>query len=167
VILLDAIIHKAINPALELLPAKMDSDAARVMLLSAGLQESRFLYRYQIVKGKPYIKGPAKSYWQHERTGGVLCVMTNVVTRDLAQMLCKERGVEFNSHAIHAAIETDDVLAAAWSRLLLWADPRPLPKVDASHEEAWQCYLRCWNPGKPHRETWDAFHEQARQQVMS
>lgn len=166
-IVLDGILHSAVNPALKLLPAKMDSDAARVELLAIGLQESRFLYRFQTVKGSPYIKGPAKSYWQHERTGGVLCVMTNVVTRDMAQALCKQCGVEFNSHAIHAAIETNDVLAAGWSRLLLWADPKPLPGVDASHEEAWQCYLRCWNPGKPHRETWDEFHAQARAQVMA
>lgn len=145
----------------------MDSDDARVMLLTAGLQESRFKYRFQIVKGKPYLKGPAKSFWQHERGGGVICVMTNPVTRDLAQMLCKERGVEFNSYAIHDAIETDDILAAAWSRLLMWADPKPLPAVDADHETAWQCYLRCWNPGKPHRHTWDDFHTQARAQVLS
>jgi hypothetical protein len=166
-ITLDAILHTAINPALLLLPRAMDSDAARVMLLAAGLQESRFKYRFQIVKGKPYLKGPAKSYWQHERGGGVLCVMTNPVTREQAQRVCTECGVEFNSHAIHAAIETNDVLAAAWSRLLLWADPRPLPNLDASHEEAWQCYLRCWRPGKPHRETWDEFHKMARAQVMS
>lgn len=166
-IILDTILRTAINPALQLLPAKMDSDAARVMLLAAGLQESRFQYRFQIVKGRPYLKGPAKSYWQHERGGGVICVMTNAATRELAQGLCVARGVEFNSHAIHAAIEIDDVLAAAWSRLLLWADPKPLPGVDADHETAWQCYLRCWNPGKPHRHTWDAFHAQARAQVMS
>lgn len=166
-IVLDAIIHKAINPAFELLPAKMDSDAARVMLLAIGLQESRFAYRFQIVKGSPYIKGPAKSYWQMERGGGIVGVMTHAATRELAQMLCKARGVEFNSHAIHAAVETDDVLAAGWARLLLWADRLPLPPVDADHETAWKAYISAWRPGKPHRHTWDDFHAQARAQVLA
>ena len=26
---------------------------------------------------------------------------------------------------------------------------------------AWNLYIRTWRPGKPHRHTWDAFHQQA------
>jgi hypothetical protein len=166
VILLDAIIHKAINPALELLPAKMDSDAARVMLLAIGLQESRFLYRAQKTSN-PYVKGPARGFWQFERGGGVIGVMTHRATEELAKTVCKARQVPFDSSLIHARLEFDDVLAAAFARLLLWADHKPLPKLDADHESAWDCYIRSWRPGKPHRGTWNAFHEQARAQVMS
>lgn len=165
-IVLDAILHSAINPALGMLPAKMDTDKARVMLLAAGLQESRLKYRYQKTND-PYQKGPARGLWQFERAGGVRGVMNHMQTRDYAKAVCEARKVPFDDVLVWTRLEFDDVLAAAFARLLMWADPKPLPDLDASHEEAWLCYLRCWRPGKPHRDTWNAFHEQARQQVMS
>lgn len=165
-ILLDAILHSAINPGLSLLPVKMDSDPARVMLLAIGLQESRLKYRYQKTSD-PYMKGPARGLWQFERGGGVFGVMTHRHTKDFAEAVCKVRRVPFDSSLIHAKLEFDDILAAAFARLLLWADAKPLPKVDAGHDEAWDCYIRNWRPGKPHRETWDEFHQQARDQVLS
>lgn len=166
-ILLDSILHSAINPALLRLPRAMDSDAARVMLLAIGLQESRFQYRYQKIAGRPYEKGPARGFWQFERGGGVRGVMNHKHTKDHAQLVCEARGVPFDDVLIHARLETDDILAATFARLLLWADAKPLPKVDASHDETWDCYIRGWRPGKPHRATWDAFHKQARSQVLS
>lgn len=165
-IVLDAILHNAINPALGLLPAKMDTDAARVMMLAIGLQESRFQYRFQKTTD-PYRKGPARGFWQFERGGGVIGVMTHRHTEELAEEICKARGVLFDSSLIHARLEFDDILAACFARLLLWADSKPLPKVDADHEDAWLCYVRNWRPGKPHRSTWDAFHAEARAQVMT
>jgi hypothetical protein len=165
VIVLDSILHSAVNPALLLLPRAMDSDAARVMLLSIGLQESKFEWRYQRTSD-PYRHGPAKGFWQNER-GNVFCVITNRATRAHAETVCKARGVPFDQVLIHERLEHDDVLAAAMARLILWADSKPLPPVDADHETTWQCYLRCWRPGKPHRETWDAYHAQARAQVLS
>jgi hypothetical protein len=165
-ILLDSIDHTAINPALAMLPAKMDSDKARVMLLAIGLQESRFMYRAQKTS-QPYVKGPARGFWQFERGGGVVGVMTHKASSDLAQDICKARGVPFDSSLIHARLEFDDILAAAFARLLLWTDRKPLPDLDASHDAAWDCYVRNWRPGKPHRHTWDNFHESARAQVLS
>ena len=47
-----------------------------------------------------------------------------------------------------AALEHDDVLAAAFGRLLLWTDPRAPPAV-GDESGAWALYLRCWRPGKP------------------
>ena len=55
-----------IDPALLLLPAKMESPQAVVMLLAIGLQESRFEYRRQMGNG------PAKSFWQAEQGGGMV-----------------------------------------------------------------------------------------------
>lgn len=165
-IVMDAILRTAINPALGMLPSKMDSDAARVMLLAAGLQESRLQYRYQKTND-PYTKGPARGLWQFERGGGVGGVMGNHATRVHAESACKARDVPFDATLVWTKLEFDDILAAAFARLLLWADPKPLPNLDASHEEAWQCYIRCWRPGKPHRATWNEFHEQARAQVLS
>lgn len=165
-IVLDGILHSAINPALLRLPRAMDSDAARVMLLAIGLQESRFKYRAQKTNN-PYVPGPAKGFWQFERGGGVVGVMNHRHTKDHAKLVCEARGVPFDSSLIHARLEFDDVLAATFARLLLWADAKPLPKVDASHDEAWDCYIRSWRPGKPHRATFDEFHAQARAQVLS
>lgn len=155
------IIKTAINPALAILPMGMDSPKARVMLLATGLQESRFEYRRQMGNG------PARGFWQFERGGGVMGVLCHTATKALALDVCKARDVPPDSSLVHARLEFDDVLAAAFARLLLWADRAPLPGVDADHETAWQCYLRNWRPGRPHRETWDAFHAQARAQVLA
>jgi hypothetical protein len=164
VTLLAEVLKDAIEPAFLLLPEKMRTDAARVEMLAIGLQESRLKYRFQKTLN-PYVKGPARGLWQFERGGGVIGVMTHRHTKDLAEAICKARGVPFDSSLIHARLEFDDVLAAAFARLLLWADPKPLPGIDASHEEAWDCYVRSWRPGKPHRHTWDAFHDEARQVI--
>ena len=166
-ILLDSILRTAINPALGMLPVKMDKDAARVMLLAIGLQESRLKYRAQKVTGDPYAKGPARGLWQFERGGGVTGVMAHPASKEHAMAVCKVQGVPFDSSLIHARLEFDDILAAAFARLLLWTDAKPLPDVDADHEAAWQQYIRCWRPGKPHRHTWDEFHTQARAQVLT
>jgi hypothetical protein len=167
VILLDYIVREAINPALALLPPKMDSREARVLLLAIGLQESRFMFRFQKIAGKPYQKGPARGFWQFERGGGVHGVMSHAASQDMAERICIKRAVPFDSVLIHARLETDDVLAAAFARLLLWTDRGKLPALDASHEAAWECYLRNWRPGRPHRDTWDEFHAQARAQILT
>jgi len=165
-IVLNVILQEAIQPALELLPEKMNSDVAKVMLLAIGLQESRFKYRFQIVKGNPYVKGPARGYWQFERGGGALGVLNHPATKFLAQDVCKARDVAPNSMAVWNAMETDDILAAAFARLLLFTDPLRLPSVNDA-AGGWDLYSRTWRPGRPHRETWDEFHAQARAQVLA
>jgi hypothetical protein len=165
-IVLDAILRSAINPALTLLPPKMDSDAARVMMLAIGLQESRLSFRFQKTSD-PYTKGPARGLWEMERAGGVAGVMSHVKTHPDALVLCQARKVPFDSALIHARLEFDDILAAGFARLLLWADSKPMPDVDASHDESWDCYVRNWRPGKPRRETWDEYHAAARAQVIA
>lgn len=156
---LSEIIAKAINPAHELLPAKMDSVQARVMMLTTGLQESRFEHRRQMGNG------PARSFWQFERGGGVKGVMTHAASRDHMQALCVTRRVPFTAQAIWEAIEFDDVLAAGATRLLYWTDPGKLPAVtDAA--ASWALYLRTWRPGKPHPETWPAYHRTARSALL-
>jgi hypothetical protein len=171
VILLEGIVHSAIDPALALLPPQLDSREARIMLLAIGLQESRFMHRFQKVVGQPYVKGPARSFWQFElgsqaSRGGVWGVVLHDASRFWVSHLCAKRDVPFRPDAIHQAIENDDVLAAGLARLLLFTDPRKLPAVNAPPEEAWQLYLRTWRPGKPHRHTWDEFHKAAQAQVL-
>ncbi len=157
------IIITAVDPALALLPAAMDSPRARVMLLANGLQESRFEHRRQIGGG------PARGFWQFERgtkasRGGCWGVYLHAASSKHLRMLCEARGVRFEPDAIYLAIEHDDVLAAGVARLLLWTDPRRLPAIgDVSG--AWDLYLRTWRPGKPHPRTWAGLYSRAAAEV--
>lgn len=148
-----SVLSSAIAPALALFPDHFRSPEAARMLLAIGMQESRFKFRAQILVGK--LKGPARGFWQFEKGGGVAGVMTHFRTMHYAMAICSNRGVRWDETAIHAALETDDVLAAAFARLLLYADPAALPALDAPPDDSWDCYARNWRPGKPHRETWD------------
>lgn len=149
-----------ITPALALLPAAMDSREARVQLLATTLQEDPQQTRAQVVMvdGKRK-KGPARGLWQFERgtassRGGVWGVVLHPASRYWLAKVCEARGCAFTAAAIWAAIETDDVLAAALARLLLFTDPQRLPALGDS-ESAWKLYrFRTWKPGKPHPEKW-------------
>ena len=155
---LKEVVERAIEPALALLPARMDTPAARVMLLAIGLQESRFVHRRQI-------GGPARGFWQFEKgsrasRGGVWGVCLHPASKGHLAALCKARSVACDPDAIYAALEYDDVLAAGVARLLLWTDPKALPSVGDA-DAGWALYLRIWRPGKPHPKTWPALYAQA------
>lgn len=140
---------QAIEPALLLLPARMESAEAVVMLLAIGLQESLFKHRRQLVGSPPKPVGPAKSFWQAEQGGGMVTGLLgfhNQDVQDLARGLCAVRGVPAQPRAVWEAIEHDDVLAAGLARLLLYTDPARLPGL-GDEEGAWQLYLRTWRPG--------------------
>jgi len=155
------ITRTAIDPALALLPKNMDSKLARVMLLAIGLQESRFEHRRQLVGNPPRPVGPAKSFWQAEKGGGMIHgVRTHKLTASFAADLCKARGVLVSNQTMWDAVEHDDVLAAGLARLLLWSDAQPLPVI-GNADGAWMYYLYNWRPGKPHYATWAGFYEQA------
>ena len=157
---LDQVISEILNPGLAQLPLAMDSPKARVMLLTIGLQESKFVHRAQVLNSGG--KGPARGFWQFERGGGVKGVMTHHTTTGHAHRLCAERGVDWDAAAIWAKLETDDLLACGFARLLLYSDPKPLPAIDDANA-AWELYAeRTWRPGKPHRGTWNAYHDKAR-----
>lgn len=154
-------ILKPIDEALQLLPRKMDSKEARLMLLAIGYQESRFKHRRQLVGSPPRPVGPAKSFWQGERGGGMVHgVRTHNGVKAHANRLYEARGVEPNNQAIWNAIEHDDVLAAGLARLLLWTDPHKLPEI-GDVDGAWDLYIRTWRPGKPHRSTWNEMYARA------
>ncbi|WP_153135190.1 hypothetical protein [Paraburkholderia agricolaris] len=155
---LSDVIRSAIAPALAILPPQMDTPQARVMLLSIGLQESRFIYRQQI-------GGPARGFWQCEQgtektRGGVWGFYLHPASRYWLSVLCAARGVAFDPVAIYGALDRDDVLAAGVARLGLFTDPKALPAVgDVS--ESWALYQRVWRPGKPKPDTWPMLHAQA------
>lgn len=138
---LDEIMRTGIEPALAWLPPKMTSPEARIMLLTIGLQESKFEHRWQVLND-PTKKGPARSFWQGEQGGGMVTgTMTHPASKELARAACAFRGVAFTSWAIWTAIENDDVLAAILARLLLWTEPKALPRV-TDEDGGWALYLR-------------------------
>ena len=153
-------VHHAVSKALFMLPPAMTSPQARVMLFAIGLQESRFEHRFQIVQGRPGVKGPARSFWQFERGGGCKGVVEHPASRYWIAQVCAARAVPFNATAIWNAMETDDVLAAAAARLLLFTDPARLPGV-GDQKGTWNLYIRTWRPGKPHAASWPALYAEA------
>lgn len=151
----DQALELTIRPALTLLPDIMRGRRAEAMLLAIGLQESRFKYRRQVGGG------PARGFWQFERAGGVVGVMTHPESESLARSITEVLRYDFNSADIHAALEHNDLLAACFARLLLWTDPEPLPGIRSAADQGWHYYLRTWRPGKPHPETWPEFWDMA------
>ena len=143
------LLETAIIPALRLLPEKMDSDAAIAMCIVIAIQESRIKHRRQI-------GGPARGYWQFEQGGGVRGVLTHTASQQHIRTVLAALDYDPASDpaACYAAIEHNDILAAAFARLLLWTLPDALPVCNAPGV-GWTQYARTWRPGKPHRETWD------------
>tara|TARA_R110000868_G_scaffold411755_1_gene708946 strand:- start:45185 stop:45664 length:480 start_codon:yes stop_codon:yes gene_type:complete len=142
-----------------LLSPGMDSLPARAMLLTIGLQESRFEYRKQI-------GGPAHGFWQFEAGGGVKGVLSHTQTRAPIAHVCAARGVNPTVTDCYNAIINDDILACAFARLLLYTVPGRLPNQD-ERNKGWAQYIDGWRPGAPHRHTWDAFYDQAWREVIT
>jgi hypothetical protein len=156
--------NKVFPVAFALLPAAMNTKAAQVLLLTIGLQESRFEFRRQLGNG------PARGFWQFEEgnaksRAGVWGVMNHKASQPFMRELCEHFGLPFTTKAVWEALETNDVLACCTARLLMYTDAYKLPAV-GDVEGAWKLYAdRVWRPGKPHRSTWDAFYNQAVKEV--
>jgi hypothetical protein len=144
-------IHAAIDGAFALLPEKMRSHDARVLMISIGLQESRFEHRRQI-------QGPARGYWQFE-LAGIRGVLNHHTTRTAIREVLLALDYDDDAGTSYTAVEHNDVLAAAYARCLLWTVPRPLPDHSVG---TWYYYLDAWRPGKPHPQTWQDCFEHAR-----
>lgn len=154
-------IHDFIVPAAyALLPEDMRTPAATAMLLSIGLQESRFVHRRQV-------RGPARSFFQFERAGvrGVLTHPASQPHAHWALLSLSYPTSAWTAGACHAAIEHNDILATVFARLLLWTLPDPLP-LRADADGAWQQYLDAWRPGKPRADAWPANYAAAWEQVL-
>lgn len=145
-----------IPAALALLPAKMDTPAARAMLLAIGLQESKFAHRVQM------LDGPAHGFWQFEGKGATRGVLRHAMTRPLVLETLhtlayptQVAGSALELEMCHEAIINNDTLACVFARLLLWTDQQVLP-TRAQAPKAWGIYINTWRPGEPHPDTWDA-----------
>lgn len=149
-LLLHRINSGSLSDGLRLLPRNMDSLRARALLLTIGLQESRFLYRRQMVGSPPRPVGPAVSFYQFE-TGGIRGLLTHRATKAHVQGLCKHFGLPPTERAIWEAMKTNDDLGAAVARLNLWWATDPLPEID-DVDRSWLYYLNCWRPGAVKRD---------------
>jgi hypothetical protein len=150
------VLEFAIVPALRLLPDEMTSPGAEAMLLAIGAQESGFDHRRQIGNG------PGLGFWQFEQGGGVLGVLRHPATKRHIQAVLTALDYDPASdpETCYGIIEHNDIMAAAFARLLLWTVPAPLP-VKTAPMLGWSQYVSVWRPGKPHRETWDKLFESA------
>jgi hypothetical protein len=150
-----------IPATMDLLPGRMDSPQARAMLLAIGLQESGFVARQQGGTKKTPGEGPAKSWWQFERRGGVQELLDAVDTAPVLTPICSLLGYpEWTANALHEAMEHNDTLACVMARLLLWRDPSLMPESNQA-DLGWTIYLRRWRPGRPHPRTWSAHFARA------
>ena len=147
----------AIAPALVLLPSRMSSREARVMLTAIALQESGLRHRHQV-------NGPAHGLWQFEEKGGTACVLSHRAASPYARPICIQLLYDPEDlHGVYLGLEHNDVLACVFARLLLWTVPEPLPQT---MEDGWQQYLIAWRPGRPHFKTWPHRWSQAQEVVQ-
>lgn len=155
-------VHSYIIPAaFALLPGRMSSREAHAMLLAIGLQESNFVARQQGGTKRTEGLGPAKSWWQFERNGGVKELLESSDTASVLGSVCDVLGYPVRTPAsLHEAMEHNDVLAACMARLLLWRDPRTMPSKSAP-VKGWAIYIERWRPGAPHPDTWKGYFENA------
>lgn len=146
------VIKHVIRPGLALLPERMDSPRAIAMLLTIGLQESRFIHRKQI-------GGPARGFYQFEKGGGLAGVLQHHSVKDYSEQVLEL--FEVNKADAFEALTYNDAIATAFARLLLWTDPGSVPSLASDPQESWDMYLRVWRPGKPKRDTWNEYRAKA------
>jgi len=143
--------------AMSLLPTRMDSPNAKAMVYAICLQESRFEHRRQI-------NGPARGFPQFE-LAGIRGVLRHPATEDYIHQALNALVYDYEPLTSYTAIEHNDILACCYARLNLWWLQDPLPN-QMEPDEAWSQYLATWRPGKPHRQSWDAFYNRAWQLVL-
>lgn len=158
---MSTIVLAAIRTALtDFLPSRMDTPAARLMMLTIQKQEDPEERRYQVVKrtagtlpenivGERTAKGPARSLWQFEAGGGIKGVLTHRSSAEYIGGVCEHFAIPKTPTMCWRAVEDNDVLAACFARLLLWTDSGAIPKVgeEDAAAKSFDMYLRTWRPG--------------------
>jgi len=162
--MIDEVARYTIPQALGLLPKAMDSLPARAMLLAIGLQESRFLYRFQ--GSQTFSRsddGPAGGFWMFE-PAGVRAVLAHRYAKgpiiEAAARLRYTTIANMNSEQVVGILEDNDVLACVFARCLLWTHASDLP-LEEEQGKGWRQYTDLWRPGRPRPETWPALYSEA------
>lgn len=147
-----------IDPGLILLASvldrsDLDSPEASIMLMAIAGQESAWSHRRQV-------GGPARSYWQFEKGGGVAGVLAGKQTGPWIRLVCAALDIPADASTVFEAMAWNDHLAVAMARLNLWLVRGALPK-EGDQDSAWNYYLNQWRPGKPHPAAWPANYQAA------
>jgi hypothetical protein len=122
------------------------TDEARVILHAIAGQETNWAARLQY-------GGPARSWWQFEKGGGVHGVVTHPASASKIKTVCNALMISCDESTIYEAMAWNGMLACSMARLLLYTDPAALPEV-GDVDGAWAVYSRTWRPGAPHPEVW-------------
>ena len=128
-------------------------DKALVLLMAISGQESAWQHRKQI-------GGPARSYWQFEKGGGVAGVLSHAASKTKIAAVCSQLDIPCDVVTVYEAMAWNDTLAASMARLLLFTDPRALPAV-GDQDAGWEYYIRNWRPGMPHPQAWPGRYAKA------
>lgn len=142
----------AVNPAMAVLPAYLDSPNARAMIIAICLQESGLIHRQQI-------GGPARGYAQFELPS-VNRVLVHPVSGPIISRSCGVMDIPIEASYIYAAIGYNDVLAVILARALLRTLTQSLPNRD-DMAGGWNQYIDAWRPGKPRIDDWAGNWESA------
>jgi hypothetical protein len=145
------LLQTAIIPALAELAARgiPDTRDARRFLLAIALQESGLNHRRQVVDGGEV--GPACSFWQFEKGGGCKGALAHHAAAPHMAAICTAFNVSADPASLWAAIQYQDIVAAAAARLLVYTLPSALPTQAAT---GWAQYVSAWRPGKPRPADW-------------
>jgi hypothetical protein len=155
---LSLVVRPALKDAVALTgQARLHTPIAEQYLLTIGLQESRLTETIQRdASGRPLVT-LARGFWQFEKGGGVRGVLRHSSTEWFRKLLA-EADWPLTEDALHYMLAYNQHLATVAARALLWTDPRQLIDDEAA---AWETYARVWRPGRPHRQTWRAFWQEA------
>lgn len=125
----------------------VNADVELLMMAICG-QESNWASRIQNNGA-----GPARSYGQFERNGGVAEVMSNITTSVWLKEICDSLDIPFKIDAIFEAMAWNDTLAISMIRFLIYIDKDVVPKAGLI-DDAYSYYLRNWRPGAPSKLRW-------------
>ena len=154
----ELLLKTAIIPALGMLDSKLDTPAARAMLIAIALQESGLKARRQMLEARDHWweskPGKGHGFWQFERDGATRGVMVrhaaaSAIVLPVIDALLYPR----DPYAVHEALIHNDVLACVLARALLYSVPDALPGPN-DPGKGWVQYVCAWRPGKPHVEPW-------------
>ena len=154
----ELLLKTAIIPALSLLDPKLDTPAARALLICIALQETGLRARRQMLEARDHWweskPGKGHGFWQFERDGATRGVMVrhaaaSAIVLPVIDALLYPR----DPYAVHEALIHNDVLACVLARALLYSTPDAMPRPNEA-DKGWAIYLKAWRPGKPHSEAW-------------
>ena len=117
----DLFFRRVVEPTLQYMAASPSisipvNDDARVLVMTIAGQESRWKERRQI-------GGPARSYWQFEKGGGVAGLFSHPASKAKLGTLCAAFDIPYDPDVVFEAMAWCDPLACGMARLLLLTDP--------------------------------------------